>query len=75
MLSLLLGNMMRLLKILSILFIVGCAEENKTTLVRDVSVRPIFMGRCSGSLELGCRACLYMYEGKWMIMCQRVGEE
>ena len=65
---------MRLLKILSILFIVGCAEENETTLVRDVSVRPLFMGRCSVSRDLGCRSCLYMYDGKLMIMCQKVGE-
>ena len=60
---------MRILKILSFLFIMGCAEGKEAVVVSSPEVRPVFIGPCSISVDLGCRACLYTYNGRYMIMC------
>jgi hypothetical protein len=62
---------MKILKILSFMFVMGCAEGNESSLVRDISVQPVFLGTCSRSRELNCWACLYDYKTRLTLICGR----
>ena len=60
---------MRYLKLLTILFVMGCAEDiERTTAINDNEM-PVFIGPCSRSYDLRCQACLYTYQGRYMILC------
>ena len=51
-------------------FTTGCGE--KVELVPAVSSDlPVYAGRCSFSHEIGCRSCLYTYQGRFMILCDK----
>ena len=60
---------MRYLKLLTLLFVMGCAEDVERTTVINQNPMPIFVGHCQTSRDLRCRACLYTYMGRHMILC------
>ena len=60
--------MMRTLKILFIMIILtSCAEKKEVEIQPDPG--PSLIGFCQNSLELGCRACLYEWRNRYLIMC------
>ena len=65
------GEQMRYLKLLTILFVMGCAEDVEKTPAVPLQL-PIFVGPCSRSYDLRCQACLYTYQGRYMILCNGV---
>jgi len=49
----------------------GCAEDVEKTPAVPLQL-PIFVGPCSRSYDLRCQACLYTYQGRYMILCNGV---
>lgn len=57
-----------LIKLLIVLFIVGCDAKKEEVVVQENPI-PEFVGPCAQSFELGCWACLYKYMNRYMILC------
>jgi hypothetical protein len=56
---------------LLLLCITACAEKDRVE-VREAEIEPpVFLGPCGFSNDLVCPACLYVWQGRYVVMCRQ----